>query len=167
MPITYRGETFNDYMIRDTDGAIYSEKSKKFLKSTKSPDGYHHVDIYTNTGERRTVKVHLCTMHTYKAHPDWENMEVNHKKDKDHNGVKDLEWVTPRENIKHAMDTDLRGGTYLSDAKVRRVCVLIEKGNSNRVIAERIGLPIHVVHDIRRGRTYTHISKEYKIKGDE
>ena len=163
MPITYKGVTYNNYLVRDSDGAIYSRKTNKFLKPTKGSDGYLHVDIYTDDGVRKTVKVHLVTMHTYKPHPNYETMEVNHKKSKDHNGVRDLEWLTPRENIKHAMDTGLRGGVYLSDAKVSKICRDLEDGNTVRKVAEKNKVSIHTVHDIKRKKSYTHISNGYNL----
>lgn len=163
MPITYRGVTYSNYLVRDSDGAIYSRKSERFIKSTKGSSGYHHIDIYTDDNERKTVKVHLVVMHTYKPHPDWENMEVNHKRSKDHNGVKDLEWLTPRENIKHAMDTGLRGGTYLSDKKIMKICKDLEDGHSIRKVSEKNKVSIYVVHDIKRKRTYRHISDGYNM----
>ena len=52
---------------------------------------------------------------------------------------------------------------YTED-QIREVCKYLEKGYRSRDVAEVTGISIHVVNDIRGGKTWTHISKDYNIK---
>ena len=76
-----------------------------FPKIQNDKDGYRQVNIGIN-GEQFTIKVHRKVMETFE--PIDENRQVNHKDgNKANNRISNLEWVTPKENMEHALATGL------------------------------------------------------------
>ena len=80
-------------------------------RSLRDRDGYPAVDLYQN-GERKTVRVHRLVAETFIPNPD-NKPEVNHiDGNKYNNDVSNLEWVTSRENCRHAWDNGLISPSY-------------------------------------------------------
>lgn len=95
-----------DYSITK-DGKIYSQKSNKFLKIGTSTKGYSHVFLM-NGGKSKAYYVHRLLMLTYFPPKD-DSLVVNHiDGDKKNNRLDNLEWVTNRQNLLHALDSGLR-----------------------------------------------------------
>lgn len=102
-------------------GNVYSKRTNKILKLTKSRTGY--LCFSTRLGGRRESKAVLFRVHREVAKafipvPDnligYENsnyygiIPVNHiDGNKLNNGVSNLEWVTHKENTQHAIETGL------------------------------------------------------------
>lgn len=91
------------YFISET-GLVKSitATTKKILKTHFTYDGYEFCTICLNT-YRKTIKIHrLVAMHFLP--PVSGKTHVNHKDgNKKNNHVANLEWVTPSENISHAI----------------------------------------------------------------
>ena len=84
-------------------GAGYQEEM--FLKG-KNNQGYLQVNLY-NVNGMKSYQVHRLVAQTFIENLE-NKKEVNHKNGvKTDNRVENLEWVTPKENIKHAWDTGL------------------------------------------------------------
>ena len=83
---------------------------KKQLKQSKSSTGYLHVQLYKN-GSVSTKLVHLLVANAFL--PNTENKsEINHiDGNKNNNSASNLEWVTHKENLNHAIKTGLRSPT--------------------------------------------------------
>lgn len=75
------------------------------LKQFSNIDGYKVLSLSKN-GETKTQLVHRLMLKAFV--PNLENKEqVNHIDcDKQNNNLENLEWVTPEENIKHAVEND-------------------------------------------------------------
>ena len=80
-----------------TDGRIYSERNKKFLKPADNGKGYFIVNLCRN-GKLKTYKVHRLVAMTWIPNP--ENLPcINHKdENKLNNKVSNLEWCTYKYN---------------------------------------------------------------------
>ena len=73
----------------------------RIIHQQKDSNGYMKVDIYS-AGGRRSQSVHRLVAETFIDGKTDERNQVNHKNlDKTDNRVKNLEWVTPRENVHH------------------------------------------------------------------
>lgn len=77
------------------------------LKQTKSYDGYLRVPLTLN-GTKRTLSTHILVAKAFIPNPE-KKPQVNHiDGNKENNCVHNLEWVTGKENIQHAIRNGLR-----------------------------------------------------------
>lgn len=91
------------------DGEIYSNKSKKFLKTFINKKSYEVFATRLNGRESNCIllRVHRLVAETYIDNPE-NKPQVNHKDGvKNNNHYSNLEWSTAQENINHAIETGL------------------------------------------------------------
>lgn len=152
------------------DGRIYSKIKKKFLRPSVKPDtGYAVVYVY-DIGKLQ--RVHRLVAETYLQNSEFYGQDVNHKDgNKQNNSVENLEWCTRSYNIIHAKELGLnksRGETHFdaiySEDQIREVCKLLEQGFRNQDIADMTGVHKDTVSDVRGGRRWKHVSRDYDLK---
>lgn len=81
---------------------------EKEMKSKIDKDGYEIVCLHKNK-KQYTFGVHRLVAITFISKDDLTKTQVNHRNGiKTDNRVENLEWVTPKENIVHAISTGLR-----------------------------------------------------------
>lgn len=98
---------YNYYVI--DNGSIFSEKTNKILSTHLDRYGYEKVRLISIDGKRHTYSVHRLVLENFNPIDNMENLQVNHKDgNKLNNNLDNLEWVTPKENIKHAIKNNLR-----------------------------------------------------------
>lgn len=86
-----------NYFVSDS-GEIYSVKK---LKPTKQSKGYMRVQIKIN-GKTKDKYVHRMVMETFSKEDLKTDEQINHmNKNKEHNGLENLEIVSLLENIEH------------------------------------------------------------------
>jgi hypothetical protein len=93
----------NSYTVK---GSLW-ERRGEMVKQGTSKKGYKTVSRTKKDGTKTSAQVHRLVAQTFIENPD--NLpEVNHKDgDKKNNRVKNLEWITTLDNIRHAWDTGL------------------------------------------------------------
>ena len=98
-----------DYYLISRESEIYSLFSGKKLSQSLNHSGYHVVSLNTIDGKRIQRKVHRLSMMTFNYIPGCEYLQVNHKNGNKHNNdISNLEWSIPKDNVKHAIDNNLR-----------------------------------------------------------
>lgn len=100
------------YKVSDL-GRIYSISSNKLLFECKTNDGYIR-NCLTKNGGQKLKRFHRIVAESFIPNPD-KLPQVNHiDGDKSNNRVNNLEWVTAKENIDHAVKLGLikSGGNY-------------------------------------------------------
>lgn len=107
-------------------GRVYNFKTGLIMKENYRPNGYGYYCFATTAINPETGKIkqrkgttHRMVMETFEPNPERDRLEVNHidgnKKNNTYNVhlndgtiLNNLEWVTPEENIKHAIENGLR-----------------------------------------------------------
>jgi hypothetical protein len=88
-----------------SDGKVYSNKSKKFIKP-HIENGYYRIGLYID-GKPKTYKLHRLIGECFIEKPDGKN-QINHKDcNKLNNDVSNLEWCNNSENQLHAYQNGL------------------------------------------------------------
>lgn len=118
----YNGQ-ITSYFIT-TQGKLYNSKTKNWLKGQVNKNGYLSYSISID-GEKHRLYAHRMVAETYIPNKDKNKNEVNHKDgNKLNNNIENLEWVSPAENKRHAVETGLRKlkPVYCYDENLQLVC---------------------------------------------
>lgn len=91
------------------DGKCFNQITQKFLKGQVGKNGYHNYYLTLPDGSRKRVYTHRLVGDAYLQKPTHRHNQINHKDgNKLNNCADNLEWVTPQENQRHALQMDLR-----------------------------------------------------------
>ena len=152
------------YRIYNT-GRIYSEYSKKFLKSSEDNSGYLQVTLFSgNNKGRKTIKVHILVARAFIPNP-YSLPEVNHINcNKYDNKVSNLEWVSKHDNMIHASKYSYKNRESLSPLnrdKVELIPLLLECGFSIKLIAALYKVGHITIRHIIQGKTWKHLNLQF------
>lgn len=165
----------NRYLISNY-GKVFDLKRNYYIPTHTVGDGYKSVTFYTKNGRKHMLLHRLVGMAFIPG--DW-SLQINHK-----NGIKsnceetNLEWMTARENLMHALETGLhkvledKPNSLLTNDQVRIVCEELCKRTMITDILRMIGLENtpknrDLIIDIKRRKTYTRISMDYDFSNDK
>jgi hypothetical protein len=114
---------FSKYYEVSTKGNVKNTISEKIC-SQHVRNGYKAICLYSpDTKKKNTVNVHRLVAETFLPNIDKKSF-VNHKDgNKENNNIENLEWVTAKENSKHALNTGLHKG-----GKCRQVMQYTKEG---------------------------------------
>ena len=160
----------NDYKISNS-GKIKSIKKKKygrkveFIKTQPNQQGYRTVGL-TKNGIQKTLRLGRLVAIAFIPNP-FNKKEVNHKDfNKSNDTVENLEWVTPKENIRHCHLSNRantqRGekvGTHkLTEKQVKNILKMRKKGLLFREIGKLFNVHLSTIQYIANGRNWKHLN---------
>ena len=164
------GEYYYEYLVSNK-GRIFSLKTLTFMEGTHNHNGYVRIKLRDSEG-----KQHIKPKHRIVAESFCENNEnkpfVNHiDGNKDNNSPDNLEWVTAKENTKHAIETGLiytvgekSHFATINEETAHKICKLIDEGKmSLKEIAQYLNVGYDCVKKINRGKSWVHISNQYNF----
>lgn len=185
IPIEYNNEVYKEItqkMVPGIDigryfvsncGTIYDKlRNCQVHQNYYSQDGYLGVSLHTINGFYRVLSHRLVAKAFIDG--DW-SLQVNHCDGKKNNNFDtNLEFVSARENLMHALETGLnhrcedKPNSTFTNEQVEQICLYLENGYSYSEIIDKMNLENitiirHRLADIKRGRTYKSISSKYNI----
>jgi len=147
--------------------SLYYNK-ETILSLTETPDGYYRLQLIKD-GKYKHFFVHVLVATAFIENDSPSTkIEVNHKNGiKTDNAIKNLEWVTPSQNIIHAYDTGLRKAKVkyiikcnelgiITEGCEKMAMALREKGYK-KVYASSIWACINGKHDTHLDLTFDYI----------
>lgn len=177
VPINYRDVAPNRYLITD-DARVFEidNKNNTFVDITNTArrnksDGYWLISLYTINEHKKPYPLYRLVIASFQG--DRPDMVVDHlDMNKDHNYLKNLEYVTLRENFKRAANSYGKEYELMSEELVRDICRLLEKGYHATKIMKKLGLPnnsamMTAIVTIYRRQRWTDISKDYEWDIDD
>lgn len=142
-----------------SDGRLWNHGTGKWQTLAQNQNGYVEVGLLDMDGNVCHNKLHRLVALTFVSNPE-NKPEVNHiDGNKLNNDFRNLEWVTPLENHKHARESGLRK-QRLTDEQVHEICKLILKGESDTSIAEKYHTSSMMIWYIRHGG-HSDVSSKY------
>ena len=137
------------------------------LKPAKTHDGYLYVCIRDRKNKVTVKRVHRLVAETFVSNP-FLKPQVNHKNGiKEDNEMKNLEWVTQRENIIHSFDMGLnkpkRGDEHykskLTNDQVLEIYNELKEGTSSqKELAQKYKVGISTIGHIKTGRQWSSVT---------
>lgn len=106
--INEKGEVWRKEEEYINNGTLCKRSAKK-CSVTKTPGGYYQVSMKDASGNWKKKYIHVLIAEAFIPKPtDKGKVEVNHiDGDKGNNTLENLEWLTHKENIEHAIENGL------------------------------------------------------------
>lgn len=152
-------EIFNKYIINRM-GFIWNRRFKRLLTPGKNARGYMRVHLYLNK-QTKSFFVHRLVALKYVKNPD-NKPHVNHiDGDKLNNYYKNLEWCTPLENTRHALENKLYinyGEAVSKKLTTKNVKYILERSDIAGVkLAKMFNVTPAMISNIRKGKAWKHL----------
>lgn len=156
------------YLISEY-GDIISLDAKAFLKYRKTEndkDGYLKVTLRINKKSKKFFVHRLVALMFCNGYSS--DKVVNHiDGNKKNNHYSNLEWVSSKENERHASDNDLKAINErnsmckYSSETVEMICKALSKGYSIEETSKLLNIPYSYVWEVRNGKVRKRISSKY------
>ena len=157
---------YEEHYLISNMGRVYSHNISALCRFQINNKGYYQMSF---RGKTRLVHVIVATLFVPK--PKIEGLEVNHIDGiKTNIAASNLEWVTHKENLQHAVRTGLHTNfsygennplNKYSDEVVHSICRSIKEGKSNGEIAKLNNVTRDYVYRISSKKRSRHISDNY------
>lgn len=104
----YKNLDLSDRFLISNTGKLYSKISNKILKTQINKEGYEIVCVSLGSrNNKKILRMHVAVAYMF-VDGYRDDFVVNHKDgNKLNNNFNNLEWVTRKENMRHAVDTGL------------------------------------------------------------
>lgn len=144
-------------------GADKKFNKKEAIIKLGNRNGYTNSHFYKD-GKRVCLVTHRLVAMYFLPNPE-NKREVNHKNGvRNDNRVENLEWVTPKENIQHAIRTGLinhkgvkNSMAKLNNEKVVEIKKRLRDGIPHKLICTEFGVARNTISCINIGYTWSHI----------
>lgn len=154
---------FNNYLLYE-NGIVYSLKKKINLKPLNHKNGYLYYDLRHNK-IRKLYYIHKLIADHFIENPQLKPM-VNHiDGNKKNNSINNLEWVTSKENVNHAVKMGLmnfRGEKHpmskLKIDQVNEIRNLLKEGKfTQNKIASMYNVTRGCIQGIQRNKNWNNL----------
>lgn len=154
-------------------GNIRYKESGIIIKQYIGNSGYYFIGLLTIEGKTYPYLVHRLVAASFILFRHVEQTQVNHiDSNKLNNNINNLEWSTPTQNTHHAMEygnfqfCEDRYNAKFTNEEVHHICKMLQEGYDYKDILNSINVEItpnnlDSIGNIKRGITYTKISKDY------
>ena len=157
------------YSVRN--GKVYGVKGKSL--GTINSKGYITIGLL------HKKKLYVCQAHRviwiwYNGIPKDRNLQINHiDGNKQNNRRRNLELITPKENINHAVKTGLsivekaenNSNALLTNKQAKEIYIQYHTHNiTQKELAKKYSVNKFVIGDLVRGKTYCSITEPLSIK---
>lgn len=145
-----------------SDGKVFDFKYNRILNGHLNT-GYMRVTLMQTNNKQKSYYIHVlvATMFIEDLHL---THYVNHiDGDKLKNDVSNLEWVTHRENMHHAMTTGLLNRKPLYEEDVIKICELRQEGVTSREISSILNISQKTVEGVTNKYNWKDISSRYNF----
>lgn len=132
------------------------KRKGKCILQKKTEKGYLYLQL-SNSGVIKTFRTHRLVAQTFIQNPE-NKPQVNHINGiKADNRVENLEWTTPSENLKHAVNLGLKqapkgtenGKSKLSEKQVIEIYKRVHKGEKLKKLAVEFGVSISTISNVK------------------
>lgn len=159
----------DNYEVSST-GKVRSIKTGVVLKPFIKANGYQTVSLHKSS-KSKTFYVHRLVALSFIPNPD-NKPEVNHiNGTKADNRVTNLEWVTPKENIQHAIENRLSNSVgannpnaVLNEEVVKEIKQLYSSGQHTQDnLAKKFSVSKQTINNIVHGKSWTHVTIDREL----
>jgi len=164
--LIYQGKDLSQWYEVSTKGRLRNSKTKYIELLHKMQSGYYaYVGTLGSRRLKKTIRIHRAVAETFIPNP-FDLREVNHKDGiKSHNDIKNLEWVTGKENMAHAskyrlLENAIKCGERASNAKLtnkqaKEIIELYASGRyTQKQLAEMYKISRPKISQITREKAY-------------
>lgn len=143
---------------------------EKTLKPTVSERGYLRVDLRVGSAKKHCLKwVHNIVARTFYDNYDLTLVPNHIDGIKTNNCIENLELVTTKENVQHAIRTGLRrnkgedsGRATITNCQAKTIRELFIRGMSRSEIAKDMNISLTVVQNVIKNKSYIDENYQYK-----
>ena len=121
--------------------------------------------MMSTDGKRHRYSVHRLILENFNPVEGMENLQVNHiDGNKENNKLENLEWITCKENIQHAIDNNLRakinGAAKLTIEQVKEIFIRSHRGEKNVDLGREYNLHPDSIGKIKNQKLWKQITKD-------
>ena len=161
-------ENFPNYSV-STHGRVINNKKKKLLQYNIMKNGCARVDLCNKFGVKH-FNVHRLVASTF-IENKYNKEFVNHiDGNKTNNHINNLEWVTPAENTKHAIESGLfligenHPCAKLTNNIVKIIPIMFLLGGSRISLAQSLNVSKKTISNVLSKQTYSTVKINIDMK---
>ena len=135
----------------------------KILKPVAGSGNYLYVTINAKPLACKTEAVHRLVAYAFLGDRPDDDYQVNHiDGNKENNRAENLEWVTPKQNSRHAAEMGLMphgercATSKLTDEEVVKIRVLVKSGATRSKLKKKHNVSRGTIDAIMQGRAWAH-----------